>query len=76
VPTDEKGRIRIDDWEMNAEVQAKVADLWAKATTENLLELGDLLGYRKDFYNLFGFDVAGIDYAADANEMVAVPSID
>lgn len=76
VPTDEKGRIRIDDWEMNPEVQAKVADLWAKATTENLLELGDLFGYRKDFYNLFGFDVAGIDYAADANEMVAVPSIE
>lgn len=75
VPVDEKGRIRIDDWELNENVQAQIAELWAKADTENLPQLGDLLGYRKDFYNLFGFDVAGVDYDADANEMVNVPSI-
>jgi enoyl-[acyl-carrier protein] reductase / trans-2-enoyl-CoA reductase (NAD+) len=75
VPVDEKGRIRIDDWELDAQVQAEVAALWATATTENLLEIGDLEGYRKDFYNLFGFDVAHVDYTADTNEMVLVPSI-
>ena len=75
VPVDEKGRIRIDDWEMNDNVQVQIAELWAKADTENLPELGDLVGYRKDFYNLFGFDVAGVDYEVDANEMVNVPSI-
>ena len=75
VPVDEKGRIRIDDWEMNDNVQAQIAELWAKADTENLPELGDLVGYRKDFYNLFGFDVAGVDYDADVNEMINVPSI-
>ena len=75
VPVDEKGRIRIDDWEMNDNVQAQIAELWAKADTENLPELGDLVGYRKDFYNLFGFDVAGVDYEKDTNEMVNVPSI-
>ena len=75
VPVDEKGRIRIDDWEMNDNVQVQIAELWAKADTENLPELGDLVGYRKDFYNLFGFDVAGVNYDADANEMVNVPSI-
>jgi enoyl-[acyl-carrier protein] reductase/trans-2-enoyl-CoA reductase (NAD+) len=73
--TDEKGRIRIDDWEMRADVQEKIADLWTKATTENLAELGDLEGYRKDFYNLFGFGFDEVDYAADANEMVAIESI-
>lgn len=75
VPTDEKGRIRIDDWEMRDDVQRKVAALWEKATTENLSEIGDLEGYRKDFYNLFGFDIEGVDYKADTNEMVAVESI-
>ena len=72
---DEKGRIRIDDLEMNPEVQAQVAALWATATTETLPEIGDLAGYRNDFHNLFGFGFAGVDYAADADEMVLVESI-
>ncbi len=75
VAVDEKGRIRIDDWELDTQVQAEVAALWATATTENLAEIGDLEGYRKDFYNLFGFDVAHVDYTADANEMVAITSL-
>ena len=75
VPVDEKGRIRIDDWEMRDDIQQKVAELWDQATTENLAEIGDLEGYRKDFYNLFGFDIAGVDYNADANEMVQVESL-
>ncbi len=75
VPTDEKGRIRIDDWEMRPDVQEKVAQLWEQAVTENLAEIGDLEGYRKDFYNLFGFGFEGVDYKADTDEMVAIPSI-
>ncbi len=75
IPVDEKGRIRIDDLEMRSDVQEKVAFLWNEAVTENLQEISDLEGYRKDFYNLFGFDVVGVDYAADANEVVAIESI-
>jgi enoyl-[acyl-carrier protein] reductase/trans-2-enoyl-CoA reductase (NAD+) len=75
IPTDEKGRIRIDDWEMRDDIQAQVAALWEQATTDNVAEIGDLEGYRKDFYNLFGFDVEGVDYKADANEMINVPSV-
>ncbi|MDR6968035.1 enoyl-[acyl-carrier protein] reductase/trans-2-enoyl-CoA reductase (NAD+) [Flavobacterium arsenatis] len=75
VPTDEKGRIRIDDWEMRDDIQEKVAALWEQATTENLSELGDLQGYRKDFYNLFGFDVKGVNYDEDANEMIGIQSL-
>jgi enoyl-[acyl-carrier protein] reductase/trans-2-enoyl-CoA reductase (NAD+) len=75
IPVDEKGRIRVDDLEMRADVQEKVAFLWNEAVTENRHEISDLEGYRKDFYNLFGFDVAGVDYAADANEVVAIESI-
>lgn len=75
VPTDDKGRIRIDDWEMREDVQAKVAALWKESTTESLPEIGDLAGYKQDFLNLFGFGFEGVDYLADADEMVQVPSI-
>ena len=73
--TDEKGRIRVDDWEMRDDVQEKIAQLWTKATTENLSEIGDLAGYRNDFLNLFGFEFKGVDYIADADEMVGISSI-
>lgn len=75
IATDDKGRIRIDDWEMREDVQARVAELWAAATTESLPEIGDLDGYRTDFFNLFGFEVPGIDYEADVNEVVETPGL-
>ncbi|WP_396175618.1 enoyl-ACP reductase FabV [Flavobacterium sp.] len=75
IPTDEKGRIRIDDWEMRDDVQERIKTLWEKATSENLTEIGDLAGYKQDFLNLFGFGFEGVDYTAEANEMILVPSI-
>lgn len=75
VPVDENGRIRIDDWEMREDVQAKVAELWKNADTETLPATGDLAGYKHDFLNLFGFDVAGVDYEAESNEMVEIPGL-
>jgi enoyl-[acyl-carrier protein] reductase/trans-2-enoyl-CoA reductase (NAD+) len=75
IPVDEKGRIRIDDWEMDEAVQSEVAELWKGATTENLPAIGDLNGYKSDFSNLFGFGLDGVDYAADANELVEIPGL-
>ena len=75
IPTDDKGRVRIDDWEMRDDVQAQVSKLWEVATTENLSEIGDLAGYKQDFNNLFGFGFNGVDYLADTTEMVLVPSM-
>ncbi|WP_449439300.1 enoyl-ACP reductase FabV [Pedobacter steynii] len=75
IATDEQGRIRVDDWEMDSDVQDKVAALWAEATEESLPKIGDLAGYKRDFLNLFGFDVDGIDYTKDTDEMVAVPGL-
>ncbi|UKJ08489.1 enoyl-ACP reductase FabV [Solitalea lacus] len=75
VPLDEKGRIRIDDWEMREDVQAQVATLWEQSTTEALPAIGDLAGYRSDFLNLFGFDLANVDYKADVSEMVEIPGL-
>jgi len=75
IPTDAEGRIRVDDWEMNPEVQAQIAKLWLEATTETLPDLGDLKGYRTDFLNLFGFDVPGVNYEEDVDEMVEIPGL-
>ena len=75
IPVDEKGRIRVDDWEMRDDIQAKVDELWERATTENLTEIGDLQGYSDDFYNLFGFKIDGVDYTADVNEIVEIPNL-
>ena len=75
IPTDENGRIRIDDWEMRADIQEKVAKLWEQSTTESLPAIGDLEGYKKDFHNLFGFGFNGVNYEVDSHEMVCVSSI-
>jgi enoyl-[acyl-carrier protein] reductase/trans-2-enoyl-CoA reductase (NAD+) len=75
VPTDDKGRIRIDDWEMRDDIQKRIKELWANATTENINEIGDLAGYKQDFLNLFGFGLNNVDYNADTNEIVLISSI-
>ncbi|MSP53143.1 MAG: trans-2-enoyl-CoA reductase family protein [Gammaproteobacteria bacterium] len=62
---DKNGFIRLDDREMQAEIQAAVATIWPQVTTENINQLTDLVGYRDDFYRLFGFHVKGVDYTAD-----------
>lgn len=65
VVTDEKGQIRLDDWEMREDVQKEVMDIWAKVTTENIRELADVDGYWEDFYHLFGFKFDNVDYTKD-----------
>ena len=71
---DDHGRIRIDDWEMLPEVQAEVAALWPTVTTENLPLISDIAGYREEFLRLFGFGLPGVDYEADTNPELALPS--
>ncbi|WP_410880840.1 enoyl-ACP reductase FabV [Myroides sp. DW712] len=75
ITLDAEGRIRVDDWEMRADVQAEVAKLWEEISSENINEISDLEGYRKDFFNLFGFEFDTVDYTAETNELVEVPSI-
>src|SRR5450432_3476252 len=65
MPTlDAGGRIRLDDREMNPQVQRRVSELWDQVTTENLFALTDYAGFKREFRSLFGFEVPGIDYAA------------
>lgn len=71
---DDAGRIRIDDWEMADDVQAAVAEIWPKMTTETLRELSDYAGYQENFLNLFGFELDGVDYDADVEVDLPLPS--
>jgi enoyl-[acyl-carrier protein] reductase / trans-2-enoyl-CoA reductase (NAD+) len=72
VPVDEEGRVRLDDWEMRADVQAEVERRWREVTSDNVADLADLAGYRHDFLLLFGFGVEGVDYGADVDPQVAL----
>lgn len=73
--TDELGRIRVDDWEMTPEIQAIVGERWDKVDSSNLADLGDFPGYQSGFLRLFGFGVEGVDYAADVDPSVGIPSL-
>jgi len=74
-PVDEKGRVRLDDWEMREDVQAEVDRIWAELSTDNINDLSDIAGYRREFFQLFGFETDGIDYEADANPEVDIPHL-
>jgi enoyl-[acyl-carrier protein] reductase/trans-2-enoyl-CoA reductase (NAD+) len=72
---DEAGRIRVDDWEMTPAVQDLVGKRWSEVTTENLSELGDFAGYQSSFLRLFGFGLTGVDYEAESDPGIGVPSL-
>ena len=72
---DDAGRIRIDDWEMTPHVQALVAERWKIVSTENLADLSDFAGYQSSFLRLFGFGLNGIDYSAETDTSIGVPSL-
>jgi enoyl-[acyl-carrier protein] reductase/trans-2-enoyl-CoA reductase (NAD+) len=66
---DDVGRVRIDDGELRPDVQAEVRRRWAIVNTENIAEVSDLAGFRRDFLRIFGFDAAGVDYDADVSPL-------
>ncbi len=65
IPVDDKGRVRVDDWEVRADVQDAVTEVWKNVSTENVLRNGDVGGYNKEFLKLFGFGFPDVDYQAD-----------
>ena len=49
VPVDQENRIRVDDWEMQDDVQAEVDKFMAQVNNENIAEICDLEGYKHEF---------------------------
>ena len=72
---DEEGRLRADRKELDPAIQAAVADLWEQINTDNLKTLSDFDGYKREFLQLFGFEVDGVDYEADVNPDVAISNM-
>ncbi|HEY7776183.1 MAG TPA: enoyl-ACP reductase FabV [Kineobactrum sp.] len=72
---DEEGRLRADSKELEPSVQQEVATLWEQINTDNLHDLSDFEGYRREFLQLFGFEVAGVDYDADVNPQVPIANM-
>lgn len=71
---DSEGRIRVDDWEMEADVQQAVAAIWPEISSETLLEKSDYKGYQENFLTLFGFGLDGVDYGEDVDVELDLPS--
>lgn len=72
---DDEGRLRADRKELEADVQDEVAKLWEGINTESLHTLSDFAGYKKEFLQLFGFEVEGVDYDADVNPNVPISNL-
>ena len=72
---DEEGRLRVDELELDPAVQAEVAAIWEQINTDNLKSLADFEGYRREFLQLFGFGVDGVDYAADVDPDIAISAL-
>ena len=72
---DEEGRLRADRKELDPAVQDEVARLWEQIDSDNLHQLSDFDGYRREFLQLFGFEVDGVDYDADVNPKVDIPNL-
>ena len=75
IDRDDEGRVRMDDYEMQSDIQQKIAEQWPKVTSENIEQLTDINGYCTEFYRLFGFDIEGVDYQADVDPDVSIPSL-
>ena len=60
---DDAGRIRVDDWEMRKDVQEATSKLWEQVGSENLMAISDYASFKREFRQLFGFEVDGINYA-------------
>ncbi len=67
--------MRVDQLELDPEVQQEVAGIWEQIDTDNLKTLADFAGYRQEFLQLFGFGVDGVDYDADVNPEVAITQL-
>ncbi|MCR9909484.1 trans-2-enoyl-CoA reductase family protein [Vibrio campbellii] len=65
VPVDGERLIRIDDLELDPEVQKEVSALLEQMNAGNFAEIGDYEGFKDEFMKLNGFNFEGVDYTQD-----------
>jgi len=67
---DENNMIRLDDYELQPEVQEQISWNMDHINTENAEEMAGLTAYWEDFYNMFGFGFDNVDYKADVSPVL------
>ena len=72
---DDEGRLRADHKELEPAIQQAVEAIWNGVTTENLGETTDITGYKREFLQLFGFEVEGVDYEAEVDPEVPIANL-
>lgn len=70
VPVDDERRIRVDDLEMQDDIQQEVERLWREVSSDNIDQISDIAGYREEFFKLFGFGFDSVDYTLDVDPNV------
>lgn len=76
IPVDEKGRIRIDEREMDSATQEAALALFKDVSSDNVYEQLNLKDYQNEFYRLFGFGFSGVNYEEDVTIQVGIPSLE
>ncbi|MDN2483244.1 enoyl-ACP reductase FabV [Vibrio agarivorans] len=59
--------VRIDDRELDPQVQKEVAALIEQMNADNFQQLGDYSGYKQEFLQLNGFGFPHVDYGQDVD---------
>ncbi|MGR5400482.1 enoyl-ACP reductase FabV [Vibrio harveyi] len=65
VPVDGERLIRIDDLELDPQVQKEVSELLSQMNAANFKQVGDYAGFKDEFMKLNGFNFEGVDYSQD-----------
>ncbi|EPR3585351.1 enoyl-ACP reductase FabV [Vibrio alginolyticus] len=65
VPVDGERLIRIDDLELEPQVQQEVHALLEQMNADNFKEIGDYKGFKDEFMKLNGFNFEDVDYSQD-----------
>lgn len=67
VPTDAEGRIRVDELEMDGEVQKEIERLWNLQRVGETIVEGDLEGFNQEFAQINGFGFDEINYEEEVD---------
>lgn len=73
--TDSENRLRVDDYELQDNVQKAISDVWETVSADTIDDIADIKGYWKDFYEIFGFGIDGVDYEEDVDLAMDIPSL-
>lgn len=70
---DEKGRIRLDGWELAQSVQDRVRKLWEDPAAALADAPAGPTWFHDQFRELYGWDVPGVDYQVPVETSVPWP---